>query len=480
MDDPTALSATALALKYREGSLKPSEVTDALLDKIAGEDEAIGAFLDVHVEQARAAALAADKRFTDGSPLGPLDGVPVAVKDNINIHGTFTTAGSKILEGYTASFDAGVIAKLKTGGAVLLGKTNMDEFAMGSSTEHSAYQKTKNPLDPKRVPGGSSGGSAAAVAANFAPLALGSDTGGSIRQPAAFCGVVGMKPTYGRVSRSGLIAMASSLDQIGPFARTVEDAELLFDEIQGHDPHDATTHRDIPERGGDTAMKGLKVGLPKEYFGEGLDQRIKAEVDGVVEVLKGQGAVVSEVSLPHAQSALATYYIIMPSEASSNLARFDGIRYQKSVLDVEAFAGDFWDVYRQSKEHFGPEVKRRIMLGTFALSSGYYDAYYKKAQKVRALIRRDFEMAFEGVDVLLTPTVPQLPFTFGEKSEDPLAMYLEDIYTVSANLAGIPGISLPRGVISEDGSDLKAGIQLLGPAFSEGLLFDVARTIETS
>ena len=480
MDDPTTLSATALALKYREGSLKPSSVVDALLDKIAGEDQEIGAFLDVHVERARAAALKADERYAEGNPLGPLDGVPVAVKDNINIHGTFTTAGSKILEGYTASFDAGVIAKLKAGGAVLLGKTNMDEFAMGSSTEHSAYQKTKNPLDPTRVPGGSSGGSAAAVAANFTPLALGSDTGGSIRQPAAFCGVVGMKPTYGRVSRSGLVAMASSLDQIGPFARTVEDAELLFDEIQGHDPHDATTHQDFPEHGDDTAIKGLTVGLPKEYFGEGLDQRVKAEVDGAVEALKAQGADVVEVSLPHAQSALATYYIIMPSEASSNLARFDGIRYQKSVLDVEAFAGDFWDVYRRSKEYFGPEVKRRIMLGTFALSSGYYDAYYKKAQKVRALIRQDFEKVFEHVDVLLTPTVPQLPFKFGEKSDDPLAMYLEDIYTVSANLAGIPGISLPRGVIAEDGSNLKAGIQLLGPAFSEGVLFDVARTIETS
>lgn len=479
MDDLTTRSATAAAVAFRSGELKPSVFVDALLDKIAGEDEGIGAFLDVHVERARAAALASDKRYAEGESLGPLDGVPVAVKDNILVHGTATTAGSKVLEGYTASFDATVIDRLKKVGAVILGKTNMDEFAMGSSTEHSAYQKTRNPQDTTRVPGGSSGGSAAAVAASFVPLAIGSDTGGSVRQPAAFCGVVGMKPTYGRVSRSGLIAMASSLDQIGPFARTVEDAELLFDTIAGYDSKDATTHHEITERAEDIDMSSLRIGLPKEYFGEGLDPRIRAEVERAVETLKAQGATIEEVSLPNTPHALAVYYIIMPAEASSNLARFDGVRYKNSTLDLEAFAGDFWDVYFTTKrDFFGAEVKRRIMLGTFALSSGYYDAYYTKAQKVRALIKKDFDKAFANVDVLITPTVPTLPFRFGEKTDDPLAMYLEDIYTVSANLAGIPGISLPFGNIEEDGSTFGVGVQILGPAFSEGKLFDVARTLE--
>lgn len=474
------LSATAASLAFRSGDLKPSVLLDALLDKIALEDEGIGAFLSVHVERARAAALQSDKRYEEEKTFGALDGIPVAIKDNMHVHGTFTTAGSKILEGYTASFDAGVVAKLKDAGAVILGKTNMDEFAMGSSTEQSAYQPTKNPLDTDRVPGGSSGGSAAAVAANFTPLALGSDTGGSVRQPAAFCGVVGMKPTYGRVSRSGLVAMASSLDQIGPFARSVEDAELLFDEISGHDVHDATTHVDVSDRVEDTSIAGLRVGLPKEYFGEGLDPRVKQEVDAAVKVLEKQGASISTVSLPHAKYALAVYYIIMPSEASANLARFDGVRFQKSTLDLEAFPGDFWDVYTTTKRFFGDEVKRRILLGTFVLSAGYYDAYYAKAQKVRSLIKDDFEKVFADVDVLMTPTVPTLPFKFGEKTNDPLAMYLEDIYTVSANLAGIPGISMPFGAIEEGGKTFPAGVQILGPHFSEGVLFDVARSIEAA
>jgi len=488
MEEVTKLSATELAIRYRDGSVKPSQVVDGLLDDIAMRDQEVGAFLDVFVEEARAAALEADKRYAAGEALGPLDGIPVAVKDNMLVHGKFARAASKILEGYVASYDATVVDRLKKGGAIILGKTNMDEFAMGSSTEHSAYGLTRNPLDPDRVPGGSSGGSAAAVAAGFTPLALGSDTGGSVRQPAAFCGVVGMKPTYGRVSRSGLIAMASSLDQIGPFARTVEDAELLFDEIQGFDEKDATTHQgqatsDKRQEG----IAGLRVGLPKEYFAGGLDPRIKQAVDDAANVFEKAGAKLQEVTLPHTHAALPVYYVLMPAEVSANLARFDGVRYPNSTFDPEAsrpeqsrrIPGDFWDIYSTTRQQFfGAETKRRVLLGTFVLSAGYADRYYAKAQRVRSLIKQDFDRAFEDVDVLLTPTAPTLPFRFGEKTDDPVAMYLADIYTVSANLAGIPGISVPFGGISESGKTFPAGVQIMAKPFGEATMFAAAKALE--
>lgn len=493
MSDLTELSATAAALAFREGATTPSELTDALLDKIAREDGEVNALRDTHVEAARAAALEADKRYLDGTPIGTLDGISIVVKDNILVEGHFATAGSKILEGYVASYDATIVDRLKKTGAIILGKTNMDEFAMGSSTEHSAFGPTKNPLDAERVPGGSSGGSAAAVAQGFAPLALGTDTGGSIRQPAAFCGVVGMKPTYGRVSRSGLVAMASSLDQAGPLARTVEDAELVFEAIEGKDVHDATTHQDRQDRVTEVDIQKLRVGVPKEYFTEGLDPRIKEAVEKAVQVLENKGASIKEVSLPHSPHALAVYYIIMPSEASANLARYDGIRYGASTLRSSELAGsdpagagsawpsDFWNVYFETRQQFfGDEVKRRIMLGTFTLSSGYYDAFYVKAQKVRSRIKDDFDAVFEEVDVLVTPTAPTLPFKLGDKTEDPLSMYLADIYTVSANLTGIPGISVPFGLIEEGGKTFPAGVQLLGPAFSDERLFSIAKSIESA
>ncbi|MEK7589311.1 MAG: Asp-tRNA(Asn)/Glu-tRNA(Gln) amidotransferase subunit GatA [Patescibacteria group bacterium] len=407
---------------------------------------------------------------------GDLAGVPCAIKDNMLIEGEIATAGSKILENYVSAYDATAIKKLKKAGVSFLGKTNMDEFAMGSSTENSAFGTVKNPLDVSRVPGGSSGGSAAAVAADLCVFALGSDTGGSIRQPAAFCGVVGLKPTYGRVSRHGLIAMASSLDQIGPITKTVADAALVMNAIAGHDIFDSTTvSRDMPDFAINLEkdIKGLRVGVPKEFFGGGLDKEVSAKVLTSIELLREAGATIHEISLPHTEYALAVYYIIMPSEVSANLARFDGIRYGHSSQKGEALL----DTYLASRaEGFGAEPKRRIMLGTYALSSGYYDAYYLKAQKVRALIKKDFDEAFRSVDVIVGPTAPTVAFKAGEKSEDPLAMYLSDIYTVPVNLAGLPAISIPCGMGSE--SNLPVGFQIIGKLFDEGTVLQAAANLE--
>jgi len=411
---------------------------------------------------------------------GDLAGVPCAIKDNMLIEGEIATAGSKILENYVSAYNATAVKRLKEAGVSFLGKTNMDEFAMGSSTENSAFGMVKNPLDISRVPGGSSGGSAAAVAADLCVFALGSDTGGSIRQPAAFCGVVGLKPTYGRVSRHGLIAMASSLDQIGPITKTVADAASIMNVIAGHDIFDSTTvSQEVLDftRNLEKDIKGLRVGVPKEFFGGGLNKEVSAKVLASIELLREAGATIHEISLPHTEYALAVYYIVMPSEVSANLARFDGIRYGHSSQKGEALL----DTYLASRaEGFGAEPKRRIMLGTYALSSGYYDAYYLKAQKVRALIKKDFDEAFspsaDGVDVIVGPTAPTVAFKAGEKSEDPLAMYLSDIYTVPVNLAGLPAISIPCGMGSE--SNLPVGFQIIGKLFDEGTVLQVAANLE--
>ncbi len=402
------------------------------------------------------------------------------------MRGVRTTAASKILDNYIAPYDATVIAKLREIDAVMLGKTNMDEFAMGSSTETSAYQKTRNPADAERVPGGSSGGSAAAVAADEAVWALGSDTGGSIRQPASFCGVVGLKPTYGRVSRYGLLAMASSLDQIGPFGKTVEDVAIVFSRIAGSDSYDATTaaatEGKLFEEYLGRSIAGVTIGIPKEYFSESLDSRVRKVAEQAIERFKALGANIREVTLPHSSYALPVYYILMPSEVSSNLARFDGIKYGLSIndqKDSEAVTSALLETYLDTRRHgFGSEVKRRIMLGTYTLSAGYYDAYYQKAQKVRSLIRRDFEEVFKEVDMVFSPTTPEAAFRFGAKTDDPLKMYLSDIYTVTANLAGVPGISFPMGMIEEDGKQLPIGGQLMGKWFDEETLLAVADAFE--
>lgn len=416
---------------------------------------------------------------TNPSTLNPdamLAGIPCAIKDNTLIEGTITTAGSKILENYTAAYDATVISKLKRAGVAFLGKTNLDEFAMGSSTENSAYGPTKHPLDPTRVPGGSSGGSAAAVAADLAVFALGSDTGGSIRQPAALCGVVGLKPSYGRVSRHGLIAMASSLDQIGPLTKNVEDAAIVLNTIAGHDKFDSTTvPHEVPDftAGLNDDINGLRVGVPKEYFGEGLSVEVREKVEEGIQALKKRGAEIVNISLPYSEYALAAYYIVMPCEVSANLSRLDGIRYGHSTSK----ASNLLEVYTKSRaEGFGSEPRRRIMLGTYALSSGYYDAYYLRAQKVRALIRRDFEEAFKNVDVIVGPTSPTTAFKIGDKSSDPLSMYLADIYTVAINLAGVPAISVPCGLGKE--SNLPVGFQIIGKMFDETTILRAAYALE--
>ena len=413
----------------------------------------------------------------------PLAGIPIAIKDNMLIEGTRTTAGSKILDNYTASYDATVIKKLRTAGVTFLGKTNLDEFAMGTSTENSAYGPTKNPLDISRVPGGSSGGSAAAVAADLCVFALGSDTGGSVRQPAAMCGIVGLKPTYGRVSRHGLIAMASSFDQIGPLTKTVEDSAIVLNTLCGHDIFDSTTVKNkVPDFTAtlNDSIKGLTVGVPKEFFampagrqGTGLSPEVEEQVKTGITKLKELGCTIKEISLPNFEYALAAYYIAVPSEVSANLARFDGIRYGHSTQDGE----NLIDTYFKSRtEGFGPEPIRRIMLGAYALSAGYYDAYYLKAQKVRALIKKDFTDAFKDVDVIVGPTTPNTAFKIGEKVSDPLALYLEDIYTVPLNLAGLPGISIPCGLGSK--SKMPVGFQIIAKAFDEATLLRVAHQLE--
>jgi aspartyl-tRNA(Asn)/glutamyl-tRNA(Gln) amidotransferase subunit A len=459
----------------KKGETTSEAVTESVLGRIKAVDGKVKAFITVTEDAARKQAREADKRIKAGDTASPLLGIPVAVKDNMCTDGIKTTCASKILGNFVPPYNATVVEKLNRAGYVLCGKPNMDEFAMGSSTENSGFFITKNPWDLERIPGGSSGGSAAAVAADECIGALGSDTGGSIRQPAACCGAVGLKPTYGRVSRFGLVAFASSLDQIGPITKDVTDSALLMNVVAGHDPRDSTS-ANVPAPDFTKALrkdvKGIKVGLPKEYFIEGMDPGVEKAVKEAVKTLEGLGANVVEVSLPHTDYAVATYYILATSEASSNLARYDGVKYGYRTQSPK----DLLDMYMKSRdEGFGPEVKRRIMLGTYALSAGYYDAYYKKGQQVRTLIKRDFDEAFRAVDVIATPTAPTAAFKIGEKSSDPLQMYLSDIFTISVNLAGIPGISIPCGFT---GNNLPIGLQLLGKHFDEESILHAAFAYE--
>jgi aspartyl-tRNA(Asn)/glutamyl-tRNA(Gln) amidotransferase subunit A len=459
---------------YTHGETTPTAVIEEYLVRIDTLDGRVGAYLSVMRDEALAAAQEADVRYRRGAPLGALDGVPVALKDNLCTRGVRTTAGSRILERFVPPYDATVVTRLKERGAVLLGKTNLDEFAMGSSTEHSAYHPTRNPWDLSRVPGGSSGGSAAAVAARLAAGAFGSDTGGSVRQPAAFCGVVGFKPTYGRVSRYGLIAFGSSLDQIGPFARDVRDTAILLGAIAGVDPRDTTSvPAPVPDYTAelDGSIGGLRLGVPDEYFTEGMDPEVDRIVRQAIDAFRALGATTVRVSLPTTAYALATYYLVAPAEASSNLARYDGVKYG---LRVEG-AKDLIDMSGRTRAAgFGPEVKRRIMLGAYALSAGYYDAYYGKALKVRTLVARDFQRVFTEVDLIVAPTTPNVPFKHGEK-EDPLSMYLNDVFAVPANMAGLPGLSVPCG-FSE--ASLPIGLQLIGRPFEEAILLRAAHAYE--
>jgi aspartyl-tRNA(Asn)/glutamyl-tRNA(Gln) amidotransferase subunit A len=437
------------------------ELTQAYLDRITAVEDKVHSFLsinaDIALEQARAA---------DANPAQtPLHGIPLAIKDVISTKGIVTTCASKMLETYNPPYDATVVSRLKNAGAVTLGKTNCDEFAMGSSTENSAYVSTRNPWDIERVPGGSSGGSASVVAAAQALGSLGTDTGGSIRQPAAYCGITGLKPTYGRVSRYGVVAFASSLDQVGPMTRTARDAAMMLSVIAGHDPQDGTSSPEpvadyLSALTGD--VRGLRIGVPSEYFIEGLNQGVEASIRGAIKTLQDAGAEIVEISLPHTKYALPVYYIIAPAEASANLARFDGVRYGTHKGNT-----GYWEDLEQTRgENFGPEVRRRIMLGTYALSAGYYDAYYRRAQQVRTLIRRDFQAAFEKVDVIATPTAPSIAFRFGDHTEDPLSMYLEDIFTLPTSLAGLPGLAVPCGFTE----NMPVGLQLIGRPFDEATL----------
>ena len=456
------------------GEVAPEALLEQSLARIRALDGKLHAFLRLTEPQARAAAKAAQERRSKRKPLSPLDGVPIGLKDIFCMEGVETTAGSRILAGYVPPYDATVVRKLKAAGAVIVGKLNMDEFAMGSSTENSAFGPTRNPWDLSRTPGGSSGGSAAAVAARMVPGTLGTDTGGSIRQPAALVGCVGIKPTYGRVSRYGVIAFASSLDQVGPFAQDVRGAALLLREIAGEDVNDQTSsRRPVPDYAAaiSKGVRGLRVGVPREYFGEGLDPQVEKAVRAAIEKLRAAGCEVREISLPNSPHAIATYYIVATAEASSNLARYDGVRY-----GPRAKAGQLLEMYERTRaEGFGAEVKRRIMLGTYALSAGYYDAYYLRAQKVRALIRRDFDNAFANLDAVVSPTSPTTAFKLGEKMDDPLAMYLNDVYTVPVNLAGLPGISVPCGF---DNRRLPIGVQLIGKPFDEETLLRLGHAVE--
>lgn len=471
------LTISELTGKIAKREASAREAMQACLDRIQGVDGQIHAFLSFDAVDALAQADAIDKIATGGASAAdrPLLGVPIGIKDVLAVRGQPLNCASKILGNYTSPYDATVIEKLRAAGAIVFGRLNMDEFAMGSSTENSAFGVTHNPWDTTRIPGGSSGGSAAAVAADECIAALGSDTGGSIRQPAALCGCVGLKPTYGRVSRYGLVAFASSLDQIGPFTKDVRDAAILLEVLSGLDPRDSTSVPQAVPRyaaGLTGAIKGLKIGLPKEYMIGGLDPEVNQVVQAAVKQLQGQGAEIVEISLPHTDYAVATYYIIATAEASANLARFDGIRYGKRVDGADPI-----ELYGNTRgAGFGPEVKRRIILGTYVLSSGYYDAYYLRAQKVRTLIRQDFLKAFEKVDVIVTPTSPTAAFKIGEKSGDPLQMYLSDIFTISCNLAGICGLSLPCGFTSNP--KLPIGLQILGKPFGEETLLKVAHAYE--
>lgn len=471
------LSATRLNRLFLAGELSALEITEAFLKRIEAVDPQVRAFLTVTADQALDRARKLDARRKAGdTELGALAGVPVAVKDNLCTDGTRTTCGSKILGEYVPPYDATVVERLRGSGAIILGKTNMDEFAMGSSGENSAFFATRNPWDLSKIPGGSSSGSAAAVAAEEVPLSLGSDTGGSIRQPAALTGIVGMKPTYGYVSRYGLVAFASSLDQIGPFGRDVEDVARIFEVIAGPDRRDSTNAGKSPSAvkfGAEPSLKGVRLGVPKEYFAEGIDAEVKARIEEAIEQLKALGAEVGECSLPHTEHALSAYYIIAPAECSANLARFDGVRYGYRTKE---FSG-LLEMYGKTRaEAFGPEVKRRIMIGTYALSSGYYDAYYKKAQQVRTLVMRDFEAVFAKFDAIITPTSPIPAWGLGEKTDDPLAMYLADVCTIPVNLAGLPGLSVPCGLAH----GLPVGLQFIGKHFDDARLLQLAWAYQKS
>ncbi len=484
MTDLTRLSASALSGLLSDGSVSSVEATRAHLDHIAAVDTDVHAFLHVAGDKALATAADVDARRAAGEKLGPLAGVPIAIKDVLSTKDMPSTSGSKILEGWIPPYDATVVRKVREADLIPLGKTNMDEFAMGSSTEHSAYGPTRNPWDLERIPGGSGGGSAAAVAAFEAPLALGSDTGGSIRQPAAVTGSVGVKPTYGGVSRYGAIALASSLDQVGPVTRTVLDAAMLHDVIAGHDRFDSTSLTDVwpsmtaaAQAGlADGALKGVRVGVVKELNGEGFQPGVKQRFQETLALLTAAGAEVVEVSAPNFEYAVAAYYLILPAEASSNLARYDSVRFGLRINPEDGPITSERVMAATRDAGFGPEVKRRIILGTYALSAGYYDAYYGSAQKVRTLIQRDFDAAFEQADVLVSPSAPTTAFRFGEKLADPMAMYLNDITTIPANLAGVPGMGLPMGLAPEDG--LPVGLQVMAPARQDARLYTFGAAVE--
>ena len=467
-------SISSLRKQLTQGDIQPSDILDSLAEAIASTQESIGAYLSHDLEAAKIEADQADLTL-------PLGGIPIAIKDNINVKNQPCSCASKFLDGaYHSPYDATVITKLREAGAIPFGRTNMDEFAMGSGTENSALGKTTNPHDTARIPGGSSGGSAAAVASQSAIAALGSDTGGSIRQPASHCGVVGLKPSYGRVSRYGLVAFASSLDQIGPITQNVEDAALILNAICGYDKADSTClDEDVPDftQGLNNGVKGMKLGLPKEYFGEGIDPAVREKIESAIKGLESAGAEIVEISLPHTEYAVATYYIIAPAEASSNLSRFDGIRYGNRVEKPK----DVLDLYRKSRDGgFGAEVKRRIILGTYVLSSGYHEAYYNRAQKVRTLIRQDFLNAYQKVDAILSPVTPSPAPLLGTDKDNPLQQYLADIYTISANLAGICGISVPCGMVTSDtNTQIPVGLQILGPHLGEQKLLQIARSAES-
>ena len=470
------LPVEELHQKISQKEVSVKELVSLFLSQIEGRDKEINAFLKVFQEDAKKQAKAIDEKISREQAISQIEGIPVAIKDNILVRSKRCTAGSKILSNYIAPYDAFVIKRLKEKGAIIIGKTNMDEFAIGSSGEFSAFGPTKNPHNKEHVPGGSSSGSAAAVGAKMVPVALGSDTGGSVRQPASFCGVVGLKPTYGAVSRYGLIAMSSSLDQIGCFGKNVNDTEIIFNIIKGRDERDSTTVplRDFPSP---KEAKELTVGVPKEYFIKGIDTKVKQLIEEKIKALEKEGISFQELSLPHTDYALATYYIIMTAEVSSNLARYDGIKYGMSTSNLESrISNSLLDVYLETRqEYFGDEVKRRIMLGTYCLSAGYYEAYYLKAQKVRTKIKEDFQKAFEKVDVIITPTSPTVAFKLGERLSNPLEMYLADILTASVNLAGLPAISIPCGKIG----DLPVGVQFIAPPFREDLLFKVGKFAQT-
>jgi len=478
----TALTAHEIAARVARAELSARDVVAAALERVASGNSGCNAFLETFGEPALARAAEIDARVRVGAAVGPLAGVPVAAKDNICTRLGRTTCGSRMLADYRSPYDAAVIERLEAADAVIIGKTNLDEFAMGSSTENSAFGPTRNPCDPARVPGGSSGGSAAAVAAGFVPLALGSDTGGSIRQPAAFCGIVGLKPTYGRVSRYGLVAFGSSLDQVGPLTTCVRDAALALQVLAGGDARDTTSvpqmvpdyAAEVADADAGDAAATMRIGVAPEYFGPGLDEEIRSAVTSAIERLRAGGAAIVDVSMPHTDACVAAYYLTATAECSSNLARFDGVRYGARPAGVS----EIHALYEAAREAgFGPEVKRRIMLGTYSLSAGYYDAYYLRAARVRRLVQQDFDAAFAAVDVLVCPTTPTPPFPLGEKVDDPLAMYLADVYTVPASLAGMPAISIPCGTTR---GGLPIGIQFVGPMFGESLVLRAARLLERS